>query len=79
MHARSCPQDNTSLRSQLAAQLTMLATRNEEADSLRGQVEDLKADLGALENELELAQRAAKRAGEEQDDGDREALEKVRP
>ncbi|GAA5916212.1 hypothetical protein JCM8208_000034 [Rhodotorula glutinis] len=69
-------QDNTSLRSQLAAQLTMLATRNEEADSLRGQVEDLKADLGALENELDLAQRAAKRVGDEQDDGDREALEK---
>ncbi|KPV72942.1 uncharacterized protein RHOBADRAFT_55197 [Rhodotorula graminis WP1] len=69
-------QDNTSLRSQLAAQLTMLATRNEEADSLKGQVEDLKADLAALENELDLAQRVAKRADEEHDDGDREALEK---
>ncbi|BGP43939.1 hypothetical protein JCM10449v2_007996 [Rhodotorula kratochvilovae] len=64
---------------QLAAQLTMLSTRNDEAAALRAQVEDLKADLAAVENELELAQRAerngrggAEAVGEEE----REALEK---
>ncbi|GAA6058279.1 hypothetical protein JCM3770_002889 [Rhodotorula araucariae] len=71
-------QDNTSLRSQLAAQLTMLATRNEEAAALRAQVEDLKADLGAVETELEDAQRAAQseQGGERVEQGEREALEK---
>ncbi|GJN94269.1 hypothetical protein Rhopal_007343-T1 [Rhodotorula paludigena] len=58
-------------------QLTMLSTRNDEKDSLRVQVEDLKADLQAVENELELATRAARRArGSQGGEGDREELER---
>ncbi|CEQ41037.1 SPOSA6832_02713 [Sporobolomyces salmonicolor] len=51
-------QENASLRSQVSAQLTMLSTRNDEKDALREQVEHLKQDLVALENELDVATRA---------------------
>jgi septal ring factor EnvC (AmiA/AmiB activator) len=72
-------QDNATLRSQLSAQLTMLATRNDEKNELQAQVEDLKAELDAVEGELEAERRERQRnRGVGVGGGDREELEKVR-
>ncbi|BGP20757.1 hypothetical protein JCM10213v2_008920 [Rhodosporidiobolus nylandii] len=60
---------------ELSAQLTMLAARNDEKQHLQHQVEDLKADLAALENELEHAQRARDASREERAGGERGDLE----
>jgi len=74
-------QDNASLRSQLTAQLTMLSTRNDEKDALREQVEQLKQDLNAVENELDVAiRRVERREGKrsaESEEMSREELERV--
>lgn len=56
-------QDNNSLRSQLAAQLTMLATRNAEKTALAEDVEDLRAEIERMGGELdEHAQARADRS-----------------
>ncbi|GAA5974673.1 hypothetical protein JCM11641_007052 [Rhodosporidiobolus odoratus] len=65
-------QESSSLRSQVSAQLTMLTTRNDEKQHLQVQVEELKADCAALENELDHAQRERERSREERaEEGDR--------
>ncbi|GAA6033614.1 hypothetical protein JCM8097_001485 [Rhodosporidiobolus ruineniae] len=70
-------EDNTTLRSQLSAQLTMLSTRNDEKLNLQREVEELKADLAAVENELEHAQRAATAGrGGAEGEGERDELER---
>lgn len=51
-------QDNNSLRSQLAAQLTMLATRNAEKTTLAEDVEELRAEIERLGGELDEHARA---------------------
>jgi hypothetical protein len=74
------PQDNASLRTQLEAQLKMLELRNDEKQHLVVELEDLKQDFAALENELEHATRAREK-GNRSASGDegvgREELEKV--
>ncbi|BGP03966.1 anucleate primary sterigmata protein b [Rhodotorula toruloides] len=71
-------QDNATLRSQLSAQLTMLSTRNDEKNELQAQVEDLKAELAAVEGELEAERRERQRSrGIGAEGGDREDLEKA--
>lgn len=62
----------------------MLSTRNDEKDSLREQVEQVKSDLISVENELENAlRRLERRDGKRIDDGgigemSRAELERVR-
>lgn len=72
-------QDNATLRSQLSAQLTMLSTRNDEKNELQAQVEDLKAELDAVEAQLDTERRDRQRSrGMGGEGGDREELEQVR-
>lgn len=76
--------EKASLRSQVTAQVTMLSTRNAEADALRDEVEQLKADFAHLEAELEQADRQRARSArasvgsqQEGEDKTREELEQV--
>jgi len=59
----------------------MLSTRNDEKDALREQVEHLKQDLNAVENELDVAmRRIERREGKRSVEGEemsREELERV--
>lgn len=73
-------QDNTSLRSQITAQVTMLSARNDEKDALREEVETLKHDLFRMEEEVEQLQRnsdRSQRRGSEGSERTREELEEV--
>lgn len=75
-------QENASLRTQLSAQLSMLELRNAEKGNLVVELEELKQDYAAIENELEIATRAGLRGrgvgGEGEGEEGRDELEKVR-
>ncbi len=51
-------QDNDSLRTQMAAQLTMLNTRNAEKTALAEDIEELRAEIERLGGELDEHARA---------------------
>lgn len=75
-------QDNTSLRSQITAQVTMLSARNAEKDSLKDQIDSLRQDIQQLEEEVDQHEKARARSersrSSEGEEKTREQLEEVR-
>lgn len=79
---RELEEENTSLRSQVNAQVTMLSTRNGEKEDLQDEVERLRRTIMELEDELELRQREADKLRDSSRSGtsadaERDALQEV--